>query len=221
MTLDDLRATAPDRAAAHAPRPARRVTAEQVTDAVLSGSWVIDLRGRGRFAAAHLPGTVNVEWSPQFAAYVGWLVPWDDDIVLLTDSPALLEPALRDLARIGIDGVGTHVLPAEPLTASYRRAGWSDYLVADPTQHRVLVDVREAGEHERGHLPEAVHVPVHDIERVGPTLPSGEIWVHCRSGRAAGVAASLFQRLGRAVVHIDDTWDRVAEHAVPRDSRAA
>lgn len=52
-------------------------------------------------------------------------------------------------------------------------------------------------------------------------LPSGEIWVHCRSGRAAGVAASLFQRLGRAVVHIDDTWDRVAERAVPRGSRGS
>ena len=219
MSLEDRRDAA----------PARRVTADDVTDAVLSGSWVIDLRGRERYAAAHVPGSVNVEWSPDFATYVGWLVPWHDDIVLLSDSPGLLEPALRDLARMGIDGVATHVLSADPPPASYRRAEWSDYLAdhsADPLsgdldRPRVLVDVRDAEEHEQAHLPGAFHVPLHEVERIGPTLPSGEIWVHCRSGRTAAIAASLFQRLGRSVVHIDDDWGRVAHLAVPHGSQAA
>ncbi|NPC95529.1 rhodanese-like domain-containing protein [Nocardioides sp. zg-DK7169] len=231
MSLDDRRDATPAPPTAVAPRPARQVTAEEVTDAVLSGSWVIDLRERARFADAHVPGSVNVEWSEQFATHVGWLVPWHDDIVLLTDSPALLEPALRALARIGVDGVGTHVLPPEPPPASYRRATWADYLAAQhgdrsaeqhqqPARPRVLLDVREAAEHEQAHLPGAVHVPLHDVERVGPLLPSGELWVHCRSGHLAGIAASLLQRLGRAVVHIDDGWDRVADLAVPHDSAA-
>ena len=69
------------------PRPARPVTADDVTDAVLSGAWVVDLRSRAEFARGHLPGTVNVEYGTQFATYVGWLVPWDDDLVLLCDQP--------------------------------------------------------------------------------------------------------------------------------------
>ena len=202
-------------------RPPRPVTAEDVTDAVLSGSWVIDLRSRERYAEAHLAGTVNVEWSEQFGEHVGWLLPQGDDIVLLTDSPDLLEPALHELAARGIDGVGTHVLPPEPLPASYRRARWADYLDDAAAERRVLVDVRDTAEHERAHLPEAVHVPLHDIERTGPTLPPGEIWVHCRSGHAAGIAASLFQRLGRSVVHIDDSWEQVAARAVAPGPRAA
>ncbi|HKY65424.1 MAG TPA: dihydrofolate reductase family protein, partial [Acidimicrobiales bacterium] len=44
----------------------------------------------------------------------GWLVPWGDDIVLLADSPVVLEPALRDLAAIGIDDVAAHVLADDP-----------------------------------------------------------------------------------------------------------
>ncbi len=36
-------------------------------------------------------------------------------------------------------------------------------------------------------------------------------WVHCRSGYRAGIAASLLQRAGRTVVHLDDRWDRVGE----------
>lgn len=197
------------------PRPGRPATAEQVSDAILRGSWVVDLRSRTDFAEGHLPGTVSVEYGTQFATYVGWLVPWADDIVLLTDSPRLLEPALRDLARIGIDGVGTHVLaPEAELAATYRRADWEEF--RRPTaQPRVVVDVRQRDEWERGHLPGAVHVPVQDVELAAPLLPAGELWVHCRSGYRAGIAASLLHRMGRSVVHVDDAWDRVAALDIP------
>ena len=196
------------------PRPARPVTAQEVTDAVLRGSWVVDLRRRDAFADGHLAGTVSVEYGTQFATYVGWLVPWQDDIVLLTDSPTLLEPALRDLARIGIDGVGTHVLDATAaLPATYRRSSWAEF-EATPAP-RVVVDVRQRDEYDAGHLPGALHLPVQDVETRGATLPTGELWVHCRSGYRAGIAASLLHRMGRSVVHVDDSWERVAKLAIP------
>lgn len=202
------------------PRAARPVTAQEVTDAILRGSWVVDLRERSRYAEGHLSGSVSVEYGDQFATYVGWLVPWQDDIVLLTDSPSLLEPALRDLARIGIDGVGTHVLDArDRLSASYRRTDWSGFREAPGP--RVVVDVRQRDEYEAGHLPGALHLPVQDVEGRGATLPSGELWVHCRSGYRAGIAASLLHRMGRSVVHVDDAWDRVAELAIPTTSGLA
>ena len=196
------------------PRPPRPVTAEQVTDAVLAGVWVVDLRSRGAYADAHLPGTVSIEYGQQFATYVGWLVPWDDDLVLLCDDPGDLAPALNDLAAIGIDGPDTHVLaPDAHLPATYRRATWEEYL--DAAGPKVVVDVRQRDEHEAGHLPGAVHLPVQDVELRAHELPAGELWVHCRSGYRAGIAASLLQRLGRSVVHLDDAWDRVAELAIP------
>ena len=196
------------------PRPPRPVTAEEVTDAVLAGAWVVDLRSRAAYADAHLPGTVSIEYGHQFATYVGWLVPWDDDLVLLCDDPGDLGPALTDLAAIGIDGPGTHVLaPAAPLTATYRRATWDEY--RDAAGPKVVVDVRQRDEHDDGHLPGSVHVPVQDVELRGRDLPSGELWVHCRSGYRAGIAASLLHRMGRSVVHVDDSWDRVTELAIP------
>jgi glyoxylase-like metal-dependent hydrolase (beta-lactamase superfamily II)/rhodanese-related sulfurtransferase len=202
------------------PRPARPATAEQVSDAVLAGTWVIDLRDRAAYAGGHLPGTVSVEYGRQFATYVGWLVPWGDDIVLLTDSPTLLEPALRDLADIGIDGVTARVLGADDLaTASYRRADWADYLAAG--EPPVVVDVRNRDEWERGHLPGALHLPVQDVEVAGTRLPSGELWVHCQSGYRAGIASSLLHRMGRDVVHVDDSWERVRELAIQTTPAAA
>lgn len=202
------------------PRPGHPVTSDEVTDAVLRGSWVIDLRRREAYADGHLAGTVSVEYGAQFATYVGWLVPWQDDIVLLTDSPVLLEPALRDLAAIGIDGVGTHLLePGAPLPAAYRRTDWDGFRAAP--EPRVVVDVRQRDEYESGHLPGALHLPVQDVETRGASLPSGELWVHCRSGYRAGIAASLLHRMGRSVIHVDDAWDRVAALAIPTTPIAA
>jgi rhodanese-related sulfurtransferase len=175
---------------------------------------VVDLRNRTSYAEGHVSGTVSVEYGSQFATYVGWLVPWQDDMVLLTDSPTDLEPALRDLAAIGIDGVGTHLLDGDDaLTGSYRRTDWAGFRAA--AEPRVVVDVRQRDEYEAGHLPGALHLPVQDVETRGATLPSGELWVHCRSGYRAGIAASLLHRMGRSVVHVDDAWDRVSELAIP------
>jgi len=199
------------------PRPGRPVTRHEITDAVLAGHWVIDLRQRASFARGHLPGSVNVEYSPQFATYVGWLVPWADDFFLLYDSSADVGSALHDLAAIGIDGPGIHDIdqaadPGATLPASFRRTDWAAFRAsAGP---RVVVDVRDRDEFEAGHLPGAVHLPVHEVDRRGAELPLGEVWVHCRSGYRAGIAASLLHRAGRDVVHVDDTWDRVADLAV-------
>ncbi|GAA1767476.1 MBL fold metallo-hydrolase [Nocardioides hankookensis] len=195
------------------PRPGRPVTRDEVTDAILAGQWVIDLRQRAAFARGHLPGSVSVEYSHQFATYVGWLVPWEEDFVLLYDSPADVGSALHDLAAIGIDGPGIHDLdPPSDLTATFRRTDWTGF--REHTGPQVVVDVRERDEYDAGHLPGAVHLPVHEVDRHGDDLPPGELWVHCRSGYRAGIAASLLHRSGRSVVHVDDSWDRVDELAI-------
>ena len=66
-----------------------------------------------------------------------------------------------------------------------------------------------------------VGVPVQDVERSASVLPPGELWVHCRSGYRAGIAASLLHRRDRTVVHVDDDWERVAELGIAVTTRAA
>ena len=207
-------------AGARRTRPALSLTRDQVTDALADDAWVIDLRSRSAFARGHLPGTVSVEYAEVFATYVGWLVPWHDPLVLLTDYLPDLAPALRDLAAIGRDGVGTHVLDAPlPRTATYRRTGWNAFRSAAPG--RVLVDVRQRDEFDAAHLPGAVNIPVQDVADRAGEIPPGEVWVHCRSGYRAGIAASLLHRAGRDVVHVDDEWEQVADLVSPPVSGSA
>ena len=196
------------------PEAARPVTAEQVTDAILAGRWVIDVRDRVRFAAGHVAGTVSLERSDQLATYVGWLVPWQDDIVLLADDPEDLDLAVRDLAGIGIEGVATHTLAADQvLAASYRRARWEDLRAL--RHPPVLLDVRRLDEFGEGHIQGAVNIPLHELDHRLGDVPVGEVWVYCRSGFRAAAAASILQRAGRAVVHLDDEWTRVEEVRLP------
>lgn len=186
------------------------VDEDQVARAVADGAWVVDLRTRAAYAEGHLPGTVSVEYGSQFATYVGWLAPWDGDLVLLVDDPADLVAATRDLGNIGIDGLGGHVITTDaelPRPAGYRRTDWAGFAAAGPD--RVVVDVRQRDEYDAGHLSGALHIPVQDVEVRLADIPPGEVWVHCRSGYRAGVAASLLHRAGRDVVHVDDDWDRV------------
>ena len=162
-----------------------------------------------------------MEYSRQFATYVGWLVPWGDDIVLLTDSPTLLEPALRDLADIGIEGV----VRADP---DRERPGDRDL----PTRRLGRLPGRGAATGRGGRAQPGrvgagppARTPCTSLSRTSrcpaSTLPSGELWVHCQSGYRAGIAASLLHRMGRDVVHVDDSWDRVSELAIQTTPVAA
>ena len=198
-----------NRAGAGTPRSARRVTAEQLDAALATGHWVVDLRDRATHAAGHPAGTVGVEYGDQFATYVGWLVPWRTVLILISDRPEHLTRAVTDLAGIGIEDVGVHLLHGPRPEAGFRRADWAAY--AADRSPKVVVDVRQSDEYAEGHLPGAVHVPVQDIERSAAALPPGELWVHCRSGYRAGIAASLLHRHDRQVVHLDDQWVRVDE----------
>ena len=103
----------------------------------------------------------------------------------------------------------------------HRRVTWADHAEragrasAHDDRVPVLLDVRQRDEVEAGpparraaHPPAGAAQPVH-------SLPHGELWVHCRSGFRAGIAASLIARTGRPVVHVDDAWANVEPVVAP------
>ena len=118
--------------------------------------------------------------------------------------------AVHDLAQIGIEVARVHLLGPTagwPATSSVRRVDWREY--AASRGRDLVLDVRHAHEHAAGHLPEARHVPLPELWREAARLPAGRIWLYCRSGFRATVAASLLARFGRDVVVVDDDWSRV------------
>jgi rhodanese-related sulfurtransferase len=184
----------------------------QLHRASRSSAWVVDLRPRVEFAAAHLHRSVNIEGGPQFTTYLGWLLPADTPLVLMGTTDEQIARAQLDLARIGVDHVaGRYVGPVVagvggPHVVAYPVRGFADLAEVDQRCDAVALDVRRADEWASGHLDGAIHVPLHELAEQIDQLPQGTIWVHCAAGFRASIAASLLAREGRRVVLVNDQF---------------
>ena len=195
----------------HAPdlSPTRLVNPTELAIRIRGGEWVVDLRDRAAYAAHHLSGTVSVMLSDQFSTYLGWIIPWGAPITLIGQSTAQILEAQRQLVRIGIDhlaGAATGevgLLASDVSLLSYPRATFVD-AAAQPGA--VILDVRRADEHSDGHIQGAKHIPLHALLERLPEIPPGKVWVHCAAGFRASIAASILDRAGHEVVHIDDDY---------------
>jgi hydroxyacylglutathione hydrolase len=181
-----------------------------------AGEWVVDLRQRRAFARHHITGTISVELGDSFVTFLGWTIPWDTPLTLIGDRAEDVAEAQRQLVRIGIDHVagaatGTVDALADGRTSSYEVTDFDGLAAVAGRDGVVILDVRRPDEWEAGHLAEAVHIPFWELEDRMAEVPDGEVWVHCASGFRASISASLLDRAGRRVVHVDDDWAKAAD----------
>jgi glyoxylase-like metal-dependent hydrolase (beta-lactamase superfamily II)/rhodanese-related sulfurtransferase len=198
-----------------------RADAAELLRRIEAGEWVVDLRARTAFAGGHVAGTFSFPVDGSFATYLGWLIPWGTPLTLLGETPQQVAEAQRELVRIGIDR------PAASATGG--PAEWADgqplrsFPVADfaalaaVRHHRpiVVLDVRRNLEWAESRIDGAIHIPLHDLLPRLAEVPDGEVWVHCRSGYRASVAASILDAADRTVVSIDDEYDHAATAGLP------
>jgi glyoxylase-like metal-dependent hydrolase (beta-lactamase superfamily II)/rhodanese-related sulfurtransferase len=183
--------------------------AEELERRILAGEWVVDLRSQTAFAAEHLAGTVSVALGTSFATYLGWVLPWGTPLTLLGEDADQVVAAQRQLVRIGIDRPDAAAIGSPSELA--RGSELASFLVTDfeglaAAQDPVVLDVRRHDEHEAGHIPGSIHIPLHDLIERLDELPGDQLWVHCASGFRASIAASLLDRAGRDVVLVHDNF---------------
>lgn len=187
--------------------PIRHVDRAELRESIRHREWIVDLRERVAFARSHLFGTVSFPLETSFSTYIGWLIPFDAPMTLISSSDAELEVARLQLARIGIDDLTVATGSVEALVdgnpASYPTTNFAEL----PRFGDISVlDVRLTDEWRHGHLAGAIHVPLHDLVRRAAELPHERLAVHCASGYRASIAASLLERDEHDVVLVDDDW---------------
>ena len=185
------------------------LTTERFAGARASGAWVLDARDRWAFAEGHVQGAWNIEAGDAFAAYAGWLLPFDAPIVLVVDSPEQEVDVRDELLRIGFDHVLGHLaggmdawLAVGGETSSYATASWEE--LREPGEERVL-DVRQPYEWRDGVVPGSERVFVADLPSAVSRLdPHQRYLVACRTGVRAAIAASLLDAAGIAARPVVD-----------------
>jgi hydroxyacylglutathione hydrolase len=199
----------------HLTRPHRADPAE-LRRRIGAEEWIADLRERRAFARAHLTGTISIEFGDSFSTFLGWAIPRGTLLTLTGESPDQVAEAQLHLTRIGIDHIaGAAAGPAETLAtdgnmSSYRVTDFGGLTAERDRPGLVILDVRRPDEWRSGHLAGAVHIPFWEIESRAAEVPAGEVWVHCASGFRASIGASILERAGRRVVHVDDDWENAA-----------
>ncbi len=178
------------------PRP-ERLSAAAV--AQLAGeAWLIDVRARADYAAGHLPGSLEIEESGSMLAYVGWLIPFNAPIVLVTYDAAQAERVTVDLFRIGYEQVRGFAPAADlPLAARTETASAGEVAAALRSGALPVLDVRYAQEHAEEPLPGARPLAFDEIAAWAPAI-EGPVLVVCASGQRAAMAASYLERRGVA-----------------------
>lgn len=197
-----------------APQP---VEPDELVTRIEAGEWVVDLRDRTAYAAAHVGGSIGIALGQQFSTYLGWLIPWGTPLTLIGESAQQVSDAQRQLVRIGIDrpagaAVGTPDAIASPdRVRSYPRVSFAELSDAVGRDGVVVLDVRRDDERASGAIPGSAHIPMHSLLERLDEVPSGQLWVHCASGFRASVAASLLERGGYDVVLVDDEYPAAVE----------
>lgn len=212
--------------------PPAPVYPDELRRRIDAGEWVVDLRNRTAFAAGHLDGTVAFELSTSFVTYLGWLYQWGAPLTLIGDDHDQIAAAQRELVRIGVDNVtGSAVgdlsrfANGTPLR-SYRVADFAALADEMEAGGFTVLDVRQKGEYDDGHVTGAINIPLHELAGRLADVPAGEVWVHCGSGYRASIAASMLDHVDRTIVLINDMFssagDRglTAEHSHQAEGQA-
>jgi rhodanese-related sulfurtransferase len=204
-------------AAALSELPALRAISPSELDALLKdGELVLDVRSGEEFAAGHVPGSVNIALSGQFATWAATALGLAARPVLIAGSQEQIEESRVRLARVGVEsldgylgggleawkqaGLPVAMIPqisAEDLSARLNAGGMQ------------VLDVRREPEWEAGHIEDATWWPLDNFKVSPPELDQGApLAVHCKSGYRSMIACSLLQRAGfRNVVNLAGGFD--------------
>jgi hydroxyacylglutathione hydrolase len=170
------------------------------------GAIVLDTRPAMEFAVAHVPGSVHIALSGQYASWAARILGLDKRIILVgEDADQLRESQLR-LARVGIEHVDAYL---EGGITGWLKGGYElDYIPQVSVQefadlqeqekdHIAILDVREPGEVETGAFDDSIRIPLGQlVERAGELDPGKLVVVHCKGGYRSSIATSILRRAG-------------------------
>ncbi len=187
-------------------RPLAPLTAEAVVQFIRDGGAVVDTRPSQQFAAAHVPGSVHIALTGQYASWAARILGLNTPIVIVGEDPDHVRESQMRLARVGMETVVGYL---EDGVAGWVRGGLeldsipqitvtdlADMIRQEPRQVAVL-DVREPAEVESGAIENAINIPLGKLKaRTSELDPSRLLAVHCKGGYRSSIAASLLQRAG-------------------------
>jgi hydroxyacylglutathione hydrolase len=199
--------------------PLPGLSAAEVQALLQQNSNVLDVRPGDVFADGHVPGSIGIALSGQFASWAGGILGIHSNPILIGDTREQIEEARLRLARVGIEELRGYLAGG---LAAWQKAGlpvvqttqMSPQELNQKLQDGIMgasdvLDVRREGEWQAGHIPEvqcrALDTFPHGLPGIDNARP---VAVHCKSGYRSMIACSLLERAGhRNVINVAGGFD--------------
>ena len=166
----------------------------------------LDTRHAAVFTQGFVPGSISIGLEGRFAEWAGSLLPFDKDIILVTE-PGMEKESVIRLARVGFSRIRGFLAGGYE---AWLQAGQPHDMLIDvePDElmmdmphdaNLVVVDVRRETEFADGHLKDAVNLPLETMTDPGNLSrfeDEQNLYVHCAGGYRSVIAASLLKRQG-------------------------
>jgi rhodanese-related sulfurtransferase len=180
---------------------------------------VLDVRPGDEFAAGHVPGSICIALSGQFASWAGGILGIHSRPILIGDTDAQIEEARLRLARVGIEDLRGYLAGG---VAAWQKAGLPMLKTAQISPQELnqklregslraidILDVRREGEWQAGHIPQVQWRALDTFPQGLPAMDRGRpVAVHCKSGYRSMIACSLLERAGhRNVINVAGGFD--------------
>jgi rhodanese-related sulfurtransferase len=182
------------------------LSAAQVEQMQWEGAIVVDTRPAMQFAVAHVPGSVHIALTGQYASWAARIIGLDSRLILCgEDADHVHESQLR-LARVCIENILGYL---EEGIAGWIRSGKEPQyipqisvqdlaaLIEAEEEQTAILDVREHAEVMDGAIPGSMRIPLGQLATRMADLDRSKLLVaHCKGGYRSSVATSLLRRAG-------------------------
>jgi hydroxyacylglutathione hydrolase len=188
------------------------ISPNEVKELAATGHTILDVRTAAEFGAGHVPGSINIGLTGQFAIWAGTLIPMGTPMVVVAGSEEKAAEAVMRLARVGHESVKGYLSGG---VAAWIDAGFSVEVVPQITVDELsgmlerdsinrdpdlqILDVRRPAEYESGHVPRAQAAPLLSLQQSVANLeldPAKPTAVICAGGYRSSAATSILQQHG-------------------------
>src|SRR5262249_49139031 len=171
-----------------------------------------------QFAVAHVPGSVHIALTGQYASWAARILGLDTPLVIAAEDPAQVRESQLRLARVGIENVAGYLANG---VAGWIQNGFElGYIpqitvpdfVALRNQERermVVLDVREPGEVASGVIENSLSIPLGKLgSRLAELDREKLLVVHCKGGYRSSIGTSILRRGGfRDIANLTGGFD--------------
>jgi glyoxylase-like metal-dependent hydrolase (beta-lactamase superfamily II) len=186
--------------------PLAPLTAPEVLRLQKEGAIVVDTRPAMQFAVAHVPGSVHIALTGQYASWAARILGLDTPLIIAGEDPEHVRESQMRLARVGVENVAGYLADG---VAGWIKNGFElDYIPQITVQDFVelrnqepgridVLDVREPGEVATGVIENSLCIPLGKLRSRLVELDRQKLLVvHCKGGYRSSIATSILRRAG-------------------------